>query len=693
MTETLNIDNKEATSENSGDDMKILTEMSDKFDTNEAERLTEAEKAKINESPIAKEQGTSLFEARAQLKTFFEQKRHDENSDPAIEEAPVEQSNNQQNTAKPKTISSMYEAMERPIIDKIKSEIQPYNIVKYERKQVASQPNTLTKTARLIAHKLGLETKRGKERREQEAIHIALDEYREEEATRRKALEERRKALEERKKAEALERAKRDAEYKAEMAKIEKRALARDMETARSVFDYNKHNKFGKQRIQEIVERGLNSRLLTVDGLEMEVISENPEIQKRSISFEDADIPVYDLKGFPFSFLSTTIDYRNANKPGEIGTETFEKILEDPSIWTERRDEAEKASGFGTRNSDARGDTISTSYWNSERNIDSRVPGNLIYGFESVRADSIISASNGDGATNNMAGGAKTTLSSPNVIERLEGADGTHGYNEILLRRYTENGMPKKPDYIITENGKITEESLRHAKYFDIPIVNIDRSVYAEKTEKRGEELLASINEDDAYEEIDEKIAELLSISKYKKAYRRLEGIGRNYDIPHLINPTPLEKRCLEISQMEQLKRLEFIKNALEEATDNIESATEKGLEMEQSFPKFESFDIYIIDVRDQLWRTESSDQKDSSYSAPGNCNSINIDFRLKGSSRHVTTNVYDGARIYKAEEASNQTKEDMQNGDSSYYEALEPTVLKYFEAVRKNQQLIGEQV
>lgn len=609
-----------------------------------------------------------------------EKRREDKNSTSTIEETPVEQNDNQQNTTKPKTISSMYEAMQRPIIDKIKSDLGPWNIVGYERKQVASQPNTLTKTVRLITDKLGIKTKRSKERREREAIHVALNEHHEEEAARRKALEEREKA-------EALEREKRNAEFEAEMSKKRKEALTRDMKTARDVLDYNKHDKFEKQRVQKIVERDLNSRLLKVDDLEMEVISENPEIEKHSIPFEDVDIPVYDLKGLPFSLLSTTIDYRKANKPDEIGTETFRKILEDPSIWAERRDKAEKASGFSTRNSDARGDTISTSYWNSERNIDSRVPGELIYGFENVQADSIISVFNGDGGTSNMTGSAKTALSSPDVIKRLEGANGTNSYNEILLRRYTENGIPKKPDYIITENGKITEESLRHAKYFDIPIVNIERSVYAEKAEKRGKELLASINEKDTYEELDKKIAKLLSISKYKNAYHTLEGIGRNHDIPRLLNPTPLEKRCLEVSQMEQLKRLEFIKTTLEETTNNIESATENGLLMEQSSPKFKFFDVDISDVQNQLKRTEFSDIEDSFRSAPGNCNSINIRFRLKGSSRNVETAIYDGERIYKAEEALNRTKEDIENGDSSFYDALEPTVLRYFEAIRKNQQ------
>lgn len=632
------------------------------------------------EEETLEERQEKVSQAKAKVEESYKKSNVGESTSTGTEIVEDKSSSQGQLPSTAKRKLSKYDIAERSRIDRIKSDLF-FNISEYERKQIASRPNTFTKTVRLIADKLGIKTKKSEERREREAMHIALSEYHEEEAARRKAIEEREKA-------EALERERRNAEYEAEKARREKEALERDMARARDVFDYRKRDRFKKQGIQEIVERDLNSRLLTVDDLEMEAISGNPEIQKRIVSFEDTDIPIYDLRGIPFSILSTTIDYRKHNKPGEIGTETFRRILDDPSIWTERRDEAEKASGFGTRNSDARGDTISTSYWSFER--DSHVPGNLIYGFESVRADSIISVSNGDGGTSNMAGNAETTLSSPDAIKQLEGADGTSIYNEVLLRRYTENGIPKKPDYIIVENGRITEESLRHAKYFGIPIVNIERSIYAEKAEKKGEELLASISGNDTYEEMDGKIAELLSMSRYKSAYRTLEGIGRNYDIPRQINPTPLEKRCLEISQMEQLKRLDFIKNVLEEAIHNIESATEKGLPAEQGLPGFDYFHVSIRDVQNQLRRAEYSDERDSLYSAPGNCNSIDIDFKLEGSSRHVKTRIYDGERIYKAEEAlanGNRTKEDIENANSSFYDALEPVVLKYFEAIRKNQQ------
>ncbi len=388
---------------------------------------------------------------------------------------------------------SKYDVAERARVDRIKSNlVDYYSIEDYERKQITSRPNAFTKTVRLIADQLGIRTKRSEEQREREAMHVALSEYHEEEIARIKAMEEKEKAeaLEkEREKAKREEKEKAEAlEKEREKAKREEKALAWDMADARNHLNQNKHSRFEKQRIQEMVERDLNSRLLTVDNLEIEVLSENPEVQKRSVPFEGVDIPIYDLKGLPFSFLSTTIDHRSSYRygPHEKGMETSRKVLEDPSVWTKRRDEAEKAVGFGTNNSDARGDTISTSFW-SERNINSRVFGDLIYGFENVQADSIISVHEGDGGTSNMAGREETKLSSPDAIKELATNRAQTLYNEVCLRRYSENGMPKRPDYIIVENGRITKESLRHAKYFDIPIVNVERSVYVEKAEKRGE--------------------------------------------------------------------------------------------------------------------------------------------------------------------------------------------------------------
>ncbi len=630
-----------------------------------------------------------ISQAKAKVKESY--KKNDTEKPISIGAEIVEEKSlpQEQMSSTKRGILSKYDATERSRVDRIKSGFNESDYYKdtCEKEQIASRPSTFTKAVRLIADRLGIKTKKGEERREREAMYVALSEHHEEEVAKKRAYEEREKA-------EALERERRSAEDEAKKARREEEALASDMAWARHELDDNKRDRLKKQRIQEMVERDLNSRLLTVDNLETEVLSENPEVQKRLISFRKHTIPVYDLKGLPFSLLSTAVDYRRGSSPDVRSAETHKRIMKNPWIWGLRRDEVEKGGWFFAGDGHAMGDTICTSYWNSERNINSHWPGELIYGFENVRADSVIEICSMDGSTGSMSGCDEVGSFGPDIINSLEDDSAPNNYNEVTLRRYSENGMPKRPDYIIVENGIITKAVLRSAAFFGIPIVNVERSVYEEKAEKRGEELLASISENDTYEEMNGKIKELLTMSRFKSAYRTLYTIGRNNndDIPwNGIKPTPLEKRCFEVSKMELLKRLDFIRDVLEEATRNIESATERGLPMEQGFPGFEYFSVSIMDVQKNLVRTENKD-KYSFNMEPGNCNCIDIMFKTKGSSRDVKTAVLDGKRIYKAEEVDPVTmKEYLENGDSSFYDALEPVVLRYFEAVRKNKESMGD--
>ena len=687
------------TSENTVEDANkgvfdALAQMKDKFNPDKARQLIELEESSniINSSPKPKLENVTH--------SISEENGTPENSNNMVEQSTLDvipQSKTE--TQRRLTLSDKYDINERPRVDRLKSNLYSDSgkITEYERKQSASEPNIFKKAVRLITDKLGMKTKRGEELRDREAMRIALTEYREEDA--------RRRAYEERERKDILEKERREAAKKAaqeaDKASQERKDLESAMLLARDHFDRRKRERFKKQRVQEIVERYLNARLLTTDNLEAEVLSENPEIQTQSVLFDGVQIPVYNLKGLSFSILSTTVDYRKPNDMMngslfDIGKETYKKVLANPAIWGERREDAEKSDGFGTRNRNARGDTICTSYWNSDRNIYSHVTGDLIYGFERVGPDSIISVFNRDGGTGNMDGRNETDLSDPDEIRNLEGADGNFGYNEILLRRYSENGIPKKPDYIITENDKITEAALRHAKYFGIPIVNIDRASYTAKAEKKGEEIINSISEKDNYLDLDNKLKELLSIAEYKVYFHQLENVGRNFDTTFIPpDADPIKKQCLEIAKIEQLKRIDFIKTTLEEAIDKIKMDKRGKMDLSQVFSQFALFDISIQDVHNQTRSMVYHDEKDSSYSAPGNCNFINVEFRLKGSSRTVKTTIYDGERVFDGERILSvdealakgvRTKEYFKNADSSFYDTIEPLAREYFDEFRRNQ-------
>ena len=377
--------------------------------------------------------------------------------------------------------------------------------------------------------------------------------------------------------------------------------------------------------------------------------------------------------------LSTTIDYRKNNNEGEIGTETYKAVMEDPSLWAQRRDEAEQSAGYGTRDGNARGDTISTSYYNSEKNLDSYVSGDLIYGFAGVGGDSIISVSNGDGGTGNTVGRMETKVSSIHAIDSLESAGSTASYNEVLLRRYDADGRAKRPDFIICENGNISEAAKRHAAYYNIPIVNIDKRTYEAKATERGREIIESINETNSYEEIDDKIDQLRSMSQYKDAFHVLESVGRKRDAERGLINTAEQHQMADLAELEFAKRLDFLMDALQKATDEVEAATAAGKKASSRVPGFDSLTIILRDVQNGVDRTSLKDERNSGIQVPKSCNSIFFDFKLAGSGHNVTTRIYDGEHPYQAggEEGA----------DSSYYAAFEPVVNRYLEAVRKNKE------
>ena len=253
---------------------------------------------------------------------------------------------------------------------------------------------------------------------------------------------------------------------------------------------------FRRQRAQEIVEREINSRLLTVDTLEEEALAGDSGVSTRSIPYGDKDVKVYDLRGFPYALLTTAIDFKAYNGNaisgeggGVIGIETARAVKENPALWTLRRDEVEKSGSMrkiepNVSLADARSVTIHASYSDSGKlhngrrgNSGESVP--LTYGFSKVAGDRIIAIYNNDGGTSNMEGEDMTHISDPATsIWRLDNLAPGAKYNEITMRRYSENGMPMLPDYIVAEDGIITEAMLKHAAYFGIPIVNVENKYY-----------------------------------------------------------------------------------------------------------------------------------------------------------------------------------------------------------------------
>lgn len=591
-----------------------------------------------------------------------------------------------------KKISENYNKHERSRIDKIKAGFSN-DMMRYEaeRKQVLTKPSFLKQATRLVMDKLGIKIPGSEERRNREAMHVALVEYHEEKLLREKEWEENIKIEEAQKRErEAIKEAQnriKKAQEEEQKAQKEQEELERDMQGARSSIEREKLRILKAQRIQEIVEKDLNSRLLKVEDLEAETFFDNPEIQKHKMIFEGSEIPVYDLKGLPFTLLSHTVDYRNANNPlSEIGQNTYREVMKNPGVWIERKDKAMEASGYGTRNKDARGDTICASFWDSKTNINSYVYGKLIYGFEQVSADSIIDIFTEDGGTKNIYGKKDTTLSNPNVLNKISRQHADSDYNEVLLRRYSENGIPKSPDYIITD-GTVSEIALKHANFFNIPIININKTIYEEKMKARGEELLNSINEKNTYLELNQKLEELLSMREFRKKFGFLSKIGPNI-IPTLsCNADELEKRLFEVSKLEQQKRLEFIEDLLENYTSEIEQATREN-KLAPRPNQVKDLSIQVFDARQQISSYEDADKYEDGQSV---VNFIKIFLKLENGFQDLETIIYDGKNYFNREGTirNDQIKpEELGQEESSFYHKFEPLVRRYFEAYRKNRKI-----
>lgn len=305
---------------------------------------------------------------------------------------------------------------------------------------------------------------------------------------------------------------KRDKEFVEQMRLPKNWRAERGKEIVYSMGDYHHDSKdilktkAQNARTQEIIERELNEQLTTVDQLEDAANIEDPRIEKRTMDYEDDKVVIYDLKGLPYSILSTAIDYRkqgfkdgttelNPNTVnGNLGALTMLEVLKDPAVWNTPEYEMQKQEGWGKWYGDpkARGNTISASYVRSDKPNMHRVKDdgfaqvtgtykNLCYGFSHVEGDSIIRITLGDGRTTNDIGHEDTQINpgSLDVLNRLENNNTT--YNEVVLRRYSETGKPRRPDFIITEDGQIPPLFLKHASYFGIPIINIETKYYKKK--------------------------------------------------------------------------------------------------------------------------------------------------------------------------------------------------------------------
>jgi len=266
---------------------------------------------------------------------------------------------------------------------------------------------------------------------------------------------------------------------------FEESKLEEDLIGGMDKFRASKKEKFRSERTQELSERSFNEHLTKLEDIEATSQTEDNQVSKREIEYNGKKLTVYDFEGFPFSFFQHAIDYKGRGQTEKrfvIGAATAKSLQDNPSLWQEKKSEIPE---FGGYQSDSQSNTLSVSYVNLEINPEDVDPTKLYYGFDHLEPDSVLMIGSSDVMAPNDSGDQKTFLneSHPYLPEMLEDQN-IDDYNEISLRRYKENGDPKMPDYLIVVDGNMSEVILRHAAYFNIPIINIETKYYKKQESK-----------------------------------------------------------------------------------------------------------------------------------------------------------------------------------------------------------------
>lgn len=517
-----------------------------------------------------------------------------------------------------------YQEDERSRVDRLKHNIasDPDNetLDRYQQERDFRKPSTLRKVGRMALDVMRIHPQSSEQRRDREAMSLAISEHDAETKSQRQwrdwvqkkqAMSERLRQEEDRKEAEALER---------------------DMVEAMDVMRQRSHELTIGQRNQEIIEREINSRLLTVDKLEEEVLSGSHEVSKGVIDYDGAQIPIYHLKGIPFSMLSHAVDFRRyawMNKKYITGGGTSKALFDDPSIWSKHEEDAltDKSSGYN-----ARGNLVSVSYINSENNINNADKGKLRYGFDKIPGGSFLAFNDRDGGTPNYIGENGTNnvargLNYNEVLNKLNNISYVDGHNEALLKRYSDTGLPLLPSYIITESGEIADQALRHAKYFNIPIVDINREIYDKKYEDHIEKLIESLGRDADYAEV-ARVNDLIHMVDYsynrdkhnnnywysrhyeesyndparKKLKRQFKEENEENDRISDDRSRYINQCITRISQLEYDKRTDFIVSKINDIADAYRKANERGevinyrdLDIGKGVTEVKGFDVTYI--------------------------------------------------------------------------------------------------
>ena len=283
------------------------------------------------------------------------------------------------------------------------------------------------------------------------------------------------------------------------------------------------NRKLDKQTIHDVLEVELQEKLTTLSDLDLAASLGEPGIflgflntneslfdgepdgemffdkvnNKSSLEWAN-EILIYKLSGLPIRFLQHTVDYRlspdtDVNSTGFIRSQN---LLLNPEYWINQENDirGEKSN------------TLSCSYVDSEINIMHGAATSFFgvaYGFCKIEKNALIGVYKGDGQTaNNL--GEMSAYDGRYEVESLDelAYKSTSTYNEVFLRRFDTNNQSLMPDFLITYDGFYSDQMVKHAKFFNIPIIDIERNSYVLKQLEIAKEKIQTINSMSQYEDI-----------------------------------------------------------------------------------------------------------------------------------------------------------------------------------------------
>ena len=258
-------------------------------------------------------------------------------------------------------------------------------------------------------------------------------------------------------------------EYSNDLTKLDawKNRLVQEMYDGRMKAKEEKIELEQNRRRQEWLERGINSRLTTLDEIEVQSYIQDSGIMRENREYNGQKVPIYKISpDYPFRSVVTWINMPNTLTSTGLSKRIRlrESLQVDPSVWMKNKEEAVAERGSYS---------IHASYTENRNGHASAEPNEIFYGFGHIHAKSLIEIHLSDADTSDSASEELAKYE----VEDFKDFDISlsNNYTELVLRRYHENGKPLYvPDYIVCYALEPTDGMLMHAAYFHIPVIIVE---------------------------------------------------------------------------------------------------------------------------------------------------------------------------------------------------------------------------